>query len=116
MKSLHSDRHLVEVLCGEEGHKWLVVSLDAETHSKEVILEPFASPFSICAYCCSVSVKALDTYTIGRRSLLGCFWRSTAPNPYENALADRIVSRVGSYRANTSLELSASLICFIVSS
>ena len=73
---------------------------------------PSAS-FSIWAYLCSVSVRALEIYEIGRRSLFSCLCHRTAPMPQDEASADNIVSRVASYLARISLELRVSLILLL---
>ncbi len=59
-----------------------------------------SASFSIWAYRCSVSLRALEAYATGFHSVSVCRWRRTAPIPYEEESAETSVSALGSYNAS----------------
>ena len=70
----------------KEGYQWFVISLYKEFSSENICrILTYAqvlvrASFSIWAYCCSVSVMALDAYAIGlHKESLFCI--SISPNP-----------------------------------
>lgn len=68
-----------------------------------------SASFLISVYFCSVGDMAREMYATWRRSPDGCFRRSTAPSPYEEASADTIVSNWELYRASMGLSVKAVL-------
>ncbi len=54
-----------------------------------------SASFSIWAYRCSVSLRALEAYATGFHSVSVCRWRRTAPIPYEEESVETSVSALG---------------------
>src|SRR3989442_893342 len=43
-ETLEPGSKVIDILCGEDGDKWLVVSLNLDMLSNDVVSEPFACP------------------------------------------------------------------------
>ena len=86
-KELFSDKVVCQSLTGPCGGKGLFFNLGI-------------SPFG--------GVSARDMNTTGFHFPSICFWVRTAPRPYEDASADRIVSSAGSKIARAGAELNFS--------
>ncbi len=68
-----------------------------------------SASFSIWAYRCSVSLRALEAYATGFHSVSVCRWRRTAPIPYEEESVETSVSALGSYNASPGGVVSSAL-------
>ena len=89
-----------------------MVDVDVEFQPDNVVCKSLvkaSASFSIWAYLVSVEDMAREMYTTGLHSCSGSLWSSTAPKPKDEASAEMDVSRLGSYKARTGLELR---ICF----